>query len=625
MNNFLRIISLAILSSSCTVIEPVCPDNGIAPTAFARIESVNKTDTRVYADENLKVLWHSDDRISLFNKNSANRQYRFTDETGAASGVFVDVTSNSVTTGKDLDLVYSVYPYKEKNAISEKGLIKMELPSEQVFGKESFGPGANTMVSATTGTELFFKNLGGYLILKLYGKDVSVSSITLRGNHEEPLAGSASVTATVDGNPSYLFSGTENVTSLTLTCPNPVQIGKTAETATAFWLVVPPMTFREGFTVTVTDSEGSLLERSISSQVDILRNTTFRMKPLEVVPEPTYQVTNEYVQKYMDEVYYADMDFCDSVLHGSAFPGGGPGENDIPPTVTLEWSKPSSSAGKITVILKHDDWSREYQLAEKTAKLEVTNLVPGTRYTYEVTSKNSGNLTKGAFRTKGSLHQVYYTENVRNGRDLGGWKTVDGKTVRYQKLYRGGQISRHYINGNGKKEMLAEGIKAEIDLREKEDVPSSSPLGSDIAFCAPGFDSGYVDGMLKGNPEGVRKCFEFTVNCLREDKPVYFHCAAGRDRTGTFSILLLGLLGVREGDLAKDYELTYFSPEEWSMQKIDGQMVYNHTRDVSTYRATVEYLSSFDTSSFKSGVEKYLLSIGVSQKDIDDLRSMMLK
>ena len=59
-----------------------------------------------------------------------------------------------------------------------------------------------------------------------------------------------------------------------------------------------------------------------------------------------------------------------------------------------------------------------------------------------------------------------------------------------------------------------------------------------------------------------------------------------------------------------------------------GEDIYNHTREVSTYKATVEYLASLapaGNQTLKAGVEAYLLSIGVSQQDIDDFRSLMLK
>ena len=330
-------------------------------------------------------------------------------------------------------------------------------------------------------------------------------------------------------------------------------------------------------------------------------------------------VTNPYVQTYLEEVTYTDWDFSYSLIKN--YPGGGPGEADIPPSVTIEWPA-DVSAGTVTLRLWDDEWSREYSLAAGTGSQSVSNLVPGSCYTYLVTGSTGVVLGRGTFKTKGALHQVFYQNKVRNGRDLGGWKTEDGKTVRFRKLYRGGRIDKRYMNDEGRKEALAEGIKAELDLREAEDVPTSSAFGSDYAFCAPGFDGGYR-GMLRDRAEGIKECFEFIVDCLRKDKPVYFHCAAGRDRTGTIAMVVLGVLGVPERDIAKDYELTYFSPADWSMYKDD----YHHMRTAEgSYVAAMEYLwKTGATGTLKDRVANYLLGIGVKQKDIDDFRVMMLK
>ena len=249
---------------------------------YARIESSDDSDTKVFADENLKVLWDNDDRISLFNKYTYNKQYRFTGNTGDNSGEFVDVNPEAVVTGNALDYVYSVYPYKTGTTISNAGIISLRLPAEQTYRENTFGLGANTMVSATTNTELLFKNLCGYLVLKLYGNNVSVSSINFRGNNNETLAGKVNVTATEDSVPVLVFSGIGNPTSITLTCPTPVTLGSTAENATIFWFAVPPTTFSNGFTITVSDSNNNTFEKSISAEVVIPRNTTLRMKALKV-------------------------------------------------------------------------------------------------------------------------------------------------------------------------------------------------------------------------------------------------------------------------------------------------------------------------------------------------------
>jgi hypothetical protein len=175
--------------------------------------------------------------------------------------------------------------------------------------------------------------------------------------------------------------------------------------------------------------------------------------------------------------------------------------------------------------------------------------------------------------------------------------------------------------------MLAEGIRAEVDLREAEDVPSSSPLGSDVDFYAPGFDSGYNE-MIRDNQPKVKDTFMWVVQKLREGKPVYFHCAAGRDRTATLAVLLEGALGISESDMAKDYELTYFTPTDWGMSKDDNgnYTLYKHTYGNYSYGSIHSTIfKETDSGTYQERIVKYLLKIGVPQKDIDDLRSIMLK
>ena len=332
-----------------------------------------------------------------------------------------------------------------------------------------------------------------------------------------------------------------------------------------------------------------------------------------------FLATNQYIQKYLEEVDYGDSEYTYSSVIG--YEGGGPSVNDeeIPPTYSITWTASSSSQ---VLRVWESDWSREYKLSGGVGKQDITNLVPGTTYHWQVTA-GSNIVASGKFATRGLLHQVYFTPNVRNGRDLGGWKGLDGKTVAYHKIYRGGRIDGKYCNSDGRKEMLAEGILAEIDLREADDVPSQSPLGSNIAFYAPGFDEGY-NNMVRDNQPKMRDTFKWVVARLRENKPVYFHCAAGRDRTATLAILLEGALGVSESDMAKDYELTYFTPEDWGMS--ENGTVYKHTRDNYSFGSVRKTIFSMtDSGTYQERIVKYLLLIGVPQEDIDDLRAIMLR
>ena len=253
----------------------------------------------------------------------------------------------------------------------------------------------------------------------------------------------------------------------------------------------------------------------------------------------------------------------------------------------------------------------------------MSNLRPNASYTYEVKAQGGNVLASGSFTTTGHLHQLFFQKQIRNCRDLGGWKTKDGKTVKYRKVYRGGRLEPKTLTDQGLADVLAEGIKAQLDLRGTSDVLSATALGSGYAFCAPVIEQGYST-MLKNYGSKVKQCFEFVVACVREDKPVYFHCSLGRDRTGTMAMIVLGVLGVNEGDISKEYEVTQFAPHYWGTS--DGE----HTimTRLADYDGAAKYIWDNFTSgseTFARGMEKYLLSIGVAQSDINDFRTLMLE
>ena len=342
-----------------------------------------------------------------------------------------------------------------------------------------------------------------------------------------------------------------------------------------------------------------------------------------------FLATNQYIETFLEEVNYpntnkydTDKEYGYSLV--KRYPGGGPSENncELPPTYTIEWTA-TAADGALKLQVWEGSWSREYNLPAGTTSQGITNLVPCRTYGYKVTGTGDALVAEGSFKTRGMLHQIYFEPNVRNGRDLGGWKGLNGKTVAYRKLFRGGvlQDGAKYFNNAGKAEMRAQGIKAELDLQEEGVAQSSSPLGSDIAFFAPHFASGWNE-MVARNTDKVKECFCWIVDRLREDKPVYFHCWAGRDRTGTLAVLLLGTLGVSESDMAKDFELTYFSPKSWSMY----EDAYQHTRDNGNYKSLRKTIYEKTVSgTYQDRIVKYLIQIGVPEKDIQDFREIMLE
>ena len=311
-----RLFPLALLISGCCQEElqdnqPEYQDGRIFTAAF------DQNETRTYVENGNLLRWNAGDQISLFDGNTLNRQYKFDGETGDNAGTF-SIVNAPYGSGNDLSANYAVYPYASDVKITESGVITLTLPAEQSYADNSFGLGSNTMVAVTKDiddTFLKFKNVGGYLKLQLYGDDVTVKSITLKGNNNEKLAGKANITTTYDEEPTVSMSD-EATPSIKLNCTEGVKIGSTKETATAFWVVVPSKTFVKGFTITITDIDGGKMTKSTSNEVSIVRNVikpmaAFEVETVETIPNNQIWYTSsdgKIVNPYMKNAFGADIE-----------------------------------------------------------------------------------------------------------------------------------------------------------------------------------------------------------------------------------------------------------------------------------------------------------------------------
>ena len=429
----------------------------------------------------------------------------------------------------------------------------------------------------------------------------------------------------------------------------------------------------------------------------------------EVKDGDEVQATNPLVEKFLTEVDYEDQT-CTKSTKVLDYYGGFNGtelnwdtwkkdwpDGDKPEKYSIRWKQADIVEGEVMNLHLEDKlgWKGDLEIAAGSCYIDITNLVPGDQYTYSVTSAGGKELTKGTFTTKAgcTLHQVFFTglskkleakngkgSGVRNGRDLGGWPTLSGKTVKYRKLYRGGRMNDPWetmLNKQGKKEVVFEGIGAQIDLRGSDDVVKK-PAVDGLDHCAPvieeggkvmlgvskpsnyncakwlAFDVQREDMKSKSKDElknytptaeeleafqvayraKTKQLFDFVLASVKANKPVYFHCSLGRDRTGTLDIILLGVLGVREGIIAKEYEVTYFAPVGYSVSSSDKgtnpEPIFKNTRMAWVYSDIVPYFwdlaKTKGDGTFASGVEYYLVNIaGVAQADINEFRNLMLE
>ena len=208
--------------------------------------SFEGNDSRVSISEDgdgFKMAWSDDDEIAIYTRVNKTK-YAY----DPAAQVFTKVSDNA---GARLeDYYYSVYPYTAASQKINAGTVSLDMPITQKYAVNSFGKGANTMVAicpkpteaSSEPVELQFKNVAGYLRLYLYGDNITIKSIELKGNNDEILAGQANVAIAEGVAPEFSWAAASGKTLL-LSCDEGVKIGSSAAEATAFWFVVPPTVF----------------------------------------------------------------------------------------------------------------------------------------------------------------------------------------------------------------------------------------------------------------------------------------------------------------------------------------------------------------------------------------------
>jgi protein-tyrosine phosphatase len=169
--------------------------------------------------------------------------------------------------------------------------------------------------------------------------------------------------------------------------------------------------------------------------------------------------------------------------------------------------------------------------------------------------------------------RVVDMEGCFNFRDLGGYRASDGRTVKWQRLFRADCL--HRLTGTDLSQLGDLGLATVIDLRtgqELEEVGRISWPAPDLAYhhlpmldvlpdrtTYPAWvDAAYVAdryaGMLEKGADAMAEALLILADAAAY--PAVFHCAAGKDRTGLLAAVVLGLLGVSDEDIITDYALS---------------------------------------------------------------------
>ena len=266
---------------------------------------------------------------------------------------------------------------------------------------------------------------------------------------------------------------------------------------------------------------------------------------------------------------------------------------------------------------------------------------------------------------------VKFSENLRedyrklpftgahNFRDLGGYKTEDGRSLKWGKIYRSDDL--HLLTDEDLKYLSRLNIKSVVDFRSDEERESEPDrLTSNmtqvllpIKFQPEELDDETLKSLMKnltfGTLDSSNLLRDFNIVIVRDfaeeykkffrhviennAEPMVFHCTAGKDRAGFASVMILTVLGVPREKVIEDYLLT----NTYVKDHVDSEMLEIELK--TFFRADTDNLrkinlveeryiqAAFDTiDSEWGGMNNYISeALGLSEEDILKLQDFYLE
>lgn len=230
-----------------------------------------------------------------------------------------------------------------------------------------------------------------------------------------------------------------------------------------------------------------------------------------------------------------------------------------------------------------------------------------------------------------------------NVRELGGHASPWGTTAQHRFLRAG---STRSITERDLGALREWGVTHVLDLRSKTELPRqtcrlssqewvrwenvplydfdlSSPTMVPVRDAGGYLTHGYLH--MLSSQAALRQAFAFFASCP-PSQCVLYHCAAGIDRTGVISMLLLGLAQVCRREIVADYGCSFAEAGDID-RMLDEQGNPLRGRTTSTHLHTrLEVIGTvYDTVMETHGtVQAYLASCGIPANVIDAVRARLL-
>lgn len=307
-----------------------------------------------------------------------------------------------------------------------------------------------------------------------------------------------------------------------------------------------------------------------------------------------WQQTPTAVKNFLDNVTYDPDDYTTSRIAEFA-----------PATMVAS----NAVFAGVTVPVSGGQLDRDgYGITVQSGNATLYNDIPGA-YTPFTVSNNGAVSSVGMLRPTGGFLRQIKCATAINVRDMGGW-SCDGGTVKYGMLIRGGDPA-----ANDRDVLVNQcGVRHELNLRSASEANRDySILGDDIGYSI--FE--YYAWYSISNTELWRQMLRVVFDCVATNQPVYIHCAAGADRTGTIACILEAILGVSQSDIDKDYELTCF----YSGTGTDAQA---RRRNETEWAGLISAISAKTGSTFRDKAVRFCLELGFTIDEINAFRAAMI-
>lgn len=247
-------------------------------------------------------------------------------------------------------------------------------------------------------------------------------------------------------------------------------------------------------------------------------------------------------------------------------------------------------------------------------------------------------------RTRNAIAHWVELEGCYNFRDLGVYSTADGRSLRGGQVFRADGL-QHLTEADIAHLREVLGLGVVIDLRSDGEVAADGrgriadealELHHVPLFAETARQSRSVRDFMANMGEvyffmlsAAREPISRVVRLLAEsERPAVFHCAAGKDRTGVVSALLLSLLGVPDETIVMDYALSRKNLDRIT-ERLNASESY---RDLMTslpddaYEAEPETMRAFlaRVRAEHGSMRAYAESAGISADLVERLQRRLL-